>query len=83
MSSLQRLVAILTIPCLSYCNSLAINPFFYSLNPLTVPVHSSTTLSDCVPFKDTAVARNNSIQTHSKKDPNTVKRITVLYYELH
>ena len=42
LSLLQVLVAYLTIPCLSYCISLAIKPFLYSMNVLTVPFPSST-----------------------------------------
>ena len=56
----------------------AIKPFLYSTNVLTVPFHSSKTLSDYIPFKDTTVAANESIQTHSKKDPNAVRRTTVV-----
>ena len=53
LSLLWGFVACLTISCLSYCISLAIKPFLYSTNMWTVPFHSSITLSDCIPFKDT------------------------------
>ena len=53
LSLLQELIACLTIPCLSYCISLAIKPFLYSTNMLTVLFHSCNTLSDCILFKDT------------------------------
>ena len=51
---------------------------FLSTNVLTAPFHSNTALSDCILFKDTTVATNDSIQTHSQKDPNTVRRTTVV-----
>ena len=73
----QGLVSCLTISCLS-CISLAIKPFLYSSNVLIVLFYSSATLSDCICFKDATVAVNDSIQTHSKKDPNTVKRKSVV-----
>ena len=40
LSLLRGLVAFLTIP---YCISLAIKPFLYSTNVLSVPIHSSIT----------------------------------------
>ena len=69
---LQGLLACLTIPCLCYCISLAIKPFLYSRNVLTVPFLSSTTLSNCIPFKNTIVVAYDSIQTRSKKDSDTI-----------
>ena len=45
---LREFVMCLTIPCLSYCISLTIKPFLYSMNMLTVLFHSTTTLSDCI-----------------------------------
>ena len=42
------------------------------MNVLTIPFHSSTTLGDCISFKDTSVAANDSIQTRNKKYSNTV-----------
>ena len=52
LSLLQGLVACLTIPCLFYYIPLAIKPFHYS-----VPFHSSSTLSDCIPFKNTTILK--------------------------
>ena len=43
------------VPCLSYCISFAIKPFLYSMNMMTVPFHSSITLSDCISFKNTTI----------------------------
>ena len=53
LALLRGLVACLTIPCLSYCISVAIKPFLYSMNMFIVPFYSSTTWSDCISFKDT------------------------------
>ena len=54
MSLLRVFVACFIIPYLSYCISLAIKPFLYSTNVLTIPFYSSTTLTDCIPFKFTS-----------------------------
>ena len=50
---LRGLVACLTIPCPSYCICRAIKPFLYTT--CWHPFHSTTTLSDCIPFKDTTI----------------------------
>ena len=44
--------------------------FPLSTNVLTVPFHSSITLSDCILFNDTTVGTNDSIKTQSKKFPS-------------
>ena len=51
LSLLRGLVACLTIPCLSYCISLAIKPSFFHLQTCWLSLHTSTALSDCIPFK--------------------------------
>ena len=43
---------------LSDCISLAIKLFLYSLIVFTVPFHLSTTLSNCIPFKCTAMSNS-------------------------
>ena len=58
LSLLRALVVCLKIPCLSFCVSLAIKPFLYSMNMLTVLFHLSTTLSDCIPFKNKTLRYN-------------------------
>ena len=59
LSLLWGLVMCLTNPCLSYCISHAIKSFLYSTNVLIVPFHSSTTLFDCICFKDTTYIKQN------------------------
>ena len=50
LSLFWGLVTCLIISCLSYCISLAIKPFLYSMNMLTVSFHSNTTLSNSIPW---------------------------------
>ena len=76
--TVSRALYLSLLSCLPYCSSLAMKPFLYSINVLTVHFYSNTILSDCIPFKNTTAAMNNLIQTHSKKDSNIVRHTTVV-----
>ena len=54
-----NLVVCPTVSYLSYYISIAIKPFLYCTNELTVPFHQSTTLSDFISCKDTTVSLFN------------------------
>ena len=77
LSLLRGLVACLTIPCLSYCISLAIKAFLLfdeRVDCCCFFFHSSTTLSDCIPFKEKKTLTYFYAEEQNKDEMIIVKR---------